>query len=210
VRSLFLAPARARGELWVAAQRRLHLDPASARASGRASGSSAPATKSQTRPRARPLAPSPTPTPTPSPLSLARSRPIPKPPQQKTKQNQTPAAGGPGASASASTSSGDGEYVVVGDIGGTNARLSLWCCDRARGQHSEVFTRVYPVADHDQFERAYAAFQSEPEVKPHRARAAALAVAGAVANNRCQMTNTPWLIDGDALTRELGYRCVGD
>lgn len=98
--------------------------------------------------------------------------------------------------------------MVVGDIGGTNARLSLWRCDRARGLHEEVFSRVYAVAEHDRFERAYAAFRDEPQVRPHRARAAALAVAGAVANNRCQMTNTPWLIDGEALTRELGYRCV--
>ena len=73
--------------------------------------------------------------------------------------------------------------------------------------HEEVFTRVYPVAQHAQFERAYAAFLAEPEVRPHPTPgAAALAVAGAVANNRCQMTNTSWLIDGDALTRELGYR----
>jgi len=101
---------------------------------------------------------------------------------------------------------GGGDVVVVGDIGGTNARLSLWRCDRARGEHEELFTRVYPVADYDAFERAYAAFQAEPQVRPHKARAAALAVAGAVANNRCAMTNTPWVIDGDELTRELGYR----
>jgi glucokinase len=101
-----------------------------------------------------------------------------------------------------------GDLVVVGDIGGTNARLSLWRCDRARNRHEEVFTRVYPVSSHAKFESAYEAFQREPEVVAAggNARAAALAVAGAVANNRCQMTNTPWVIDGEALTRELGYR----
>jgi glucokinase len=38
-----------------------------------------------------------------------------------------------------------------------------------------------------------------------RRQAAALAVAGAVENNRCPMTNIAWVIDGPQLKRRFGF-----
>jgi glucokinase len=52
------------------------------------------------------------------------------------------------------------------------------------------------------------AFLDESEVRSSAAgvRAAALAVAGAVENNRCPMTNTNWVIDGKQLQQQFKFR----
>lgn len=39
-------------------------------------------------------------------------------------------------------------------------------------------------------------------------QAAALAIAGAVVGNRCDMTNLQWVVDGDQLQATHGFRCV--
>lgn len=63
---------------------------------------------------------------------------------------------------------------------------------------------TYPTARHATFADALAALEREPAfVAP---RAAAFAVAGPVARNRCEMTNLAWTIDGDFLTQKLGAK----
>ncbi|GFR39807.1 hypothetical protein Agub_g297 [Astrephomene gubernaculifera] len=96
--------------------------------------------------------------------------------------------------------------VLVGDIGGTNARLSAWRADLASPSASELFAKTYPTADYDAFDHVVEEFLSEPSVRSSPPQAAALAIAGAVSNNRCNMTNVRWLVDGDALTAKHGFR----
>ena len=60
--------------------------------------------------------------------------------------------------------------------------------------------QVYPTKDYESFEDALQALYSEEMVRAHPPRSAALACAGPVIDNRCQMTNLTWLIDGHELT----------
>jgi glucokinase len=68
--------------------------------------------------------------------------------------------------------------------------------------------QTYPTSQYDTFETCMADFLDEPEVKPHKQsiKAGALAVAGAVTENRCRMTNIDWVIDGTSLEQTLGFK----
>ncbi len=54
------------------------------------------------------------------------------------------------------------------------------------------------------FEAALDDLYSEEAVMQQPPQSAALAVAGPVMNNRCQMTNLKWVIDGAELHRKYG------
>ena len=92
------------------------------------------------------------------------------------------------------------ERILLGDIGATNARFALLEGDEFRAL--EWMTDVtYP-----QFLDAVRAFL---ERRGHpMLTAALLAVAGPVHDNRCQLTNRPWLIDGAALRESLRLEWV--
>jgi glucokinase len=49
-------------------------------------------------------------------------------------------------------------------------------------------------------------FLKEDAVAKNRPEAASLAIAGAVVNNTCDMTNCKWLIDGNGLEKQFGFR----
>ena len=95
--------------------------------------------------------------------------------------------------------------VLVADVGGTNARFVLTRVGESGSSSSseeEILHVVYPTSRHATFADALAALEREPTfVAP---RAAAFAVAGPVARNRCEMTNLAWTIDGDFLSQKLG------
>lgn len=96
-----------------------------------------------------------------------------------------------------------GGAALIGDIGGTNARFAL-LSDGKIGRMETLH-----VGDFGRFEdavRAYLARQQGHDAVD----AAALAVAGPVDGNRCDLTNSPWIIDGDALEAEFGLKssCV--
>mmetsp|Transcript_32908 Transcript_32908/g.72684 ORF Transcript_32908/g.72684 Transcript_32908/m.72684 type:complete len:410 (-) Transcript_32908:761-1990(-) len=93
--------------------------------------------------------------------------------------------------------------VLCGDIGGTNARLAVWTAGPAR---SEIYAKTYPTANYKTFEDALNEFLGEGPVKANPPQAACLAIAGAVENNKCPMTNLSWLIDGDALGNHHGIK----
>lgn len=87
------------------------------------------------------------------------------------------------------------ERILLGDIGATNARFAL--IEDGECQALEWMTD----AEYPQFLDAVLAFL---ERRDHPTLTAALlAVAGPVDNNRCQLTNRPWLIDGADLCRSL-------
>lgn len=90
--------------------------------------------------------------------------------------------------------------LLVGDIGGTSTRLAL----ATVGARGEV-----TLSDEHHYASASAP-DLIPLVRDWLARTgatvaeAALAVAGPVADNRCQTTNLPWSLDGDALAAATG------
>lgn len=87
------------------------------------------------------------------------------------------------------------EQILLGDIGATNARFALL----EGGEFGAL--EWMTDADYPQFLDAVQAFL---ERRGHpRLSAAILAVAGPVKDNRCQLTNRPWLIDGPALQQSL-------
>ena len=106
----------------------------------------------------------------------------------------------------------DPSVVLAADVGGTNcrfvlSRLSPTALAAAAagddGFEAEALLAVtYPTRRHATFGDALAALEREPGFVPPAA--AALAVAGPVAGNRCAMTNLAWVIDGNALASAAG------
>ncbi|KAK9843781.1 hypothetical protein WJX81_006046 [Elliptochloris bilobata] len=102
----------------------------------------------------------------------------------------------------------EGENVVlIADIGGTNCRFELWNINlQDRTKHRELFHITYPTREFPTFPEALQALARQPAFEAHTPRAAAFGVAGPVADNRCEMTNLSWVIDGDYLTTAHGVR----
>ncbi len=96
--------------------------------------------------------------------------------------------------------------ILLADIGGTNARFALSESASDSGDQAGPIDYV-KVADFPTVREAIAdvlARRSGGE-QPKRA---VLAVAGPVTNNRCVMTNSPWVIDGNELQPALGFDSV--
>lgn len=92
------------------------------------------------------------------------------------------------------------ETFVVGDIGGTNARLQCFTGEKL------VFERTYSTSSCTVFADAFAQFLADAgNATP---AAACLAVAGPVSANTCAMTNIAWVIDGDELAAQFGLGAV--
>ena len=90
--------------------------------------------------------------------------------------------------------------ILLADIGGTNARFAL-----SNGEQIGPIDYV-KVADHPTVREAITdVLRRADGEKPIRA---VLAVAGPVTNNRCVMTNSPWVIDGNGLQPALGFDSV--
>lgn len=98
--------------------------------------------------------------------------------------------------------------LLIGDIGGTNARLELFSADLTTGQRAGAgsVVRIFPTADYETFQETLRAFLCDPEVKALKPpAAAAIACAGPVTGNACRMTNLKWIIDGEQIEREFGF-----
>ncbi len=91
--------------------------------------------------------------------------------------------------------------VLLADIGGTNARFAIL----AGGTVGQVTHMA--VRDYGSFLEALNAYLGGvPEAGT--IRAAILAVAGAVQNGRCVLTNSPWVIDAAELRATYGFSTV--
>lgn len=90
--------------------------------------------------------------------------------------------------------------ILAGDIGGTNARLTLV---RVRGESAETLrTEHYPSNSAPGLGDIVVRFLSgTPGV---RLDAAALAIAGPVLDGRCEATNLPWVLDERKLGEQIG------
>lgn len=91
---------------------------------------------------------------------------------------------------------GKTEQILLADIGGTNARFAL-----SEGDQTGSIDYV-KVADFPTVREAIVDVLARRSERPGRA---VLAVAGPVTNNRCVMTNSPWVIDGNELQPALGF-----
>lgn len=92
--------------------------------------------------------------------------------------------------------------VVVGDIGGTRARLSLLAPTGRRVRHA-----VYESRKYRSLEAVVAEFL-DGEGKRPKVRSAAFGVAGPVVGGRCVATNLPWVVDERTLSRKLAIERV--
>ncbi len=91
--------------------------------------------------------------------------------------------------------------TLLADIGGTNARFAVL----AGGMIGPV---VHLLArDYARFADALAA-GLERQADPAKITAAILAVAGAINDNRCALTNSPWIIDAAELRDAFGLKSV--
>jgi glucokinase len=92
--------------------------------------------------------------------------------------------------------------VLVGDIGGTHARLSLLAPGGRTVRHEVLESRKYPS-----LEAVIRAFLGATTRNP-KVTAAALGVAGPVVDGRCVATNLPWVVDARLLARKLALKRV--
>jgi glucokinase len=89
--------------------------------------------------------------------------------------------------------------LIVGDIGGTHARLHL-LSPKGRLERHEVFDS-----------RAFASLEAVLKTflaKKERVTAAVFGVAGPVVGGRCVATNLPWVIDAKVIARKVGIKKV--
>src|SRR5207302_1141203 len=94
--------------------------------------------------------------------------------------------------------------ILVGDIGGTNARFALM----EAGSDAPKRPDRQASLDSRTFASLEAAIRSFLGEAPPPIHTATLGVAGPVVDNKCTATNLPWTIDGDALGRSLGINRV--
>jgi glucokinase len=95
--------------------------------------------------------------------------------------------------------------ILVGDLGATKTLLEVGNLQNGRWQ--PVFGRRYVAADHPKFDSVLQAFLQEWEAHGRGQRKlaqACLGVAGPTLDNRAQMTNIEWVVDGTAVGARLG------
>jgi glucokinase len=95
--------------------------------------------------------------------------------------------------------------IVIGDIGGTRARLSLRL-PTGRAVRNETYeSRKYSSLE--AVVREFLSYGGPAKSRP-KVSAAAFGVAGPVVKGRCTATNLPWVVDERALGKNLGIRRV--
>lgn len=108
-----------------------------------------------------------------------------------------------------------GDFIISGDCGGTNTRLSLWFLphekERKKGDMvgKIIFAKKYHNEDHSSFANVCHLFMKEAKIV-HVPVACVLACAGPILNNTVVFTNIKfgWSIYGAHLERDLGIKTV--
>ncbi|MDO9162114.1 MAG: glucokinase [Methylococcaceae bacterium] len=88
--------------------------------------------------------------------------------------------------------------ILAGDIGGTKTVLTL-LTNNADGTQACIKEETYPSQQFPEFDDILTAFLPADVT----ISSACFGVAGPVVNQRCQTTNLPWLLDGEALKLKL-------
>ena len=93
--------------------------------------------------------------------------------------------------------------ILVADIGGTHARFGIATISDDTAKPAIDNFQVYECADHQDMQ---ALIQHYLDVLPvEKPAIATLAVAGPIADNKGQMTNIGWHVDGAQLAENLGF-----
>jgi glucokinase len=95
----------------------------------------------------------------------------------------------------------EAERLLVADIGGTKTILAVF--SQQSGPHRPLLEATFPSKDYPSLEAVLAAFLADKA--PEHVTEAVFGVAGAVVDGRAQVTNLPWLIDSQALSRDLKF-----
>jgi glucokinase len=90
--------------------------------------------------------------------------------------------------------------ILAGDVGGTKVVLALF--DDGGGELRLLREATFASREHASFEELLAAFLGRGSASA--VRAACLAVAGAIVDGACRVTNLPWTLEEAALARMTG------
>jgi glucokinase len=88
--------------------------------------------------------------------------------------------------------------ILAADLGGTKCVMALY----QAGTLTSVREHVYKCAEHGSLDEIVADFLREPPSE--LVAGACFAVAGPIEGRKAKITNLPWTIDADALSRQLG------
>ena len=91
--------------------------------------------------------------------------------------------------------------LLAGDVGGTKTFLGLFSRGATRPDVVEI--RSYRTLDFPDLGTLCRRFLHETSTEPADIDAASFGVAGPVTGNRAQLTNVPWVVDLDALRRDM-------
>jgi len=89
--------------------------------------------------------------------------------------------------------------VLAGDIGGTNARLTIFSVED--GSYEEVVSDVYPSPEYSSLGEIVSEFMGNHGVE---ARTACFGVPGPVKDGRARITNLPWVVEASELAAHSG------
>ena len=93
--------------------------------------------------------------------------------------------------------------ILAGDIGGTKTVLALIAKEQ-NGSTSCIQEQTFSSHDFSQFDDILDKFLPSG----NKVSSACFGIAGPVVNQRCQMTNLPWVLDGTKLKNKLGINRV--
>ncbi|HLI80050.1 MAG TPA: glucokinase [Candidatus Binataceae bacterium] len=89
--------------------------------------------------------------------------------------------------------------ILAGDIGGTNARLALFECER--GKLKEIVGETFPSRQFKTLEEIVAKFASN---HPAKIEHACFGIAGPVRDGRSETPNLAWVVDSRSLAKAAG------
>ncbi len=97
--------------------------------------------------------------------------------------------------------------ILAGDIGGTKTYMGLFTCEGA--SFSPVIVKRFVNTDFESIEKLLLSFiESALTPEASTLSTAAFGVACPIEGNRCSLTNTPWVIDGEVIAGILGLEKV--
>jgi len=93
--------------------------------------------------------------------------------------------------------------VLTGDIGGTNARLTIFSVED--GRYEEMISEVYPSPEYTSLEEIVAEFMGSHSIE---VRSACFGVPGPVKDGRAQITNLSWVVEASKLAARSGVERI--
>lgn len=106
-----------------------------------------------------------------------------------------------------STESSARGTILVGDVGGTNARFALYRYSFDNPKRGEIVHReIRGVREYGDFSSAMNAYLESQSLTGAELEGASLAVASAVVGDEIQFTNSPWKFSIPGIRKQFGFR----